>query len=134
MLAWLRKRLGRSLEGAPAVPRTKSYTAESGYVYAYLFQGRRDLRIAGEPATEYVFRVSADRREYLPVSVFLAAAAVKSWEEARGRELSSTERYALVKLALFHALDERPGPDALREPVHIRLADIDRFAETLGFI
>jgi hypothetical protein len=133
MLEWLRKPGSGALEGTPATPRLKTYTAESGYVYHYFYQGHRAVR-SPKPATEHVFQVSTDRRAYAPVSVLLGAAAVAAFEEAHARPLNPTERYAVVKLALFQAFDGHPGPAALRGPVSIGAADVERIAETLGFL
>lgn len=126
MLAWLR-RLGTKEQpppptGAPAVRRLKSYSAASGHVYQYFYEGHR--------GTEYVFHVSGDRRTYFSVAVLLSDAAL----EASPRGLSSTERYAVAKMALFQAFDERPGPAEMRQPVQVRPADLAAIAERLGFM
>ena len=125
MLAWLRK-LGRKepppLAGAPAVRRLKTYSAASGYVYQYFYEGHR--------GNEYVFQVSADRRTYSSVAVLVSDAAL----EASPRELNSTERYAVAKMALFQAFDERASPGELRQPVRVRPEDVEAIAGQLGFI
>jgi len=41
MLNWLRKKKEAPLTGAPAVRRQKTYSAESGYVYQYFYEGQR---------------------------------------------------------------------------------------------
>lgn len=97
--------------------RQKSYSAQSGYVYQYYYQGQRPS--APEPGTEYVFDVSADRRTSRPVSVLVTDSAVQSWETESGRTLSATERYAIAKMALFQAFDERAAPEAMREAVRV---------------
>lgn len=106
--------------------RLKTYSAESGYVYQYYFAERR--------GGCYVFQVSADRRSYRPVSVLLNEEAVTGFERAHGRLLNATERYAVVKLALFRAFDEHPGPGAPPGPVSVGAEEIERAAETLGFL
>jgi hypothetical protein len=58
--------------------------------------------------------------------------SVRTWEEAHERSLSATERYAVAKIALFRAFDERPAPAHLREPVYVRPADLTDILETLG--
>ena len=113
---WFRKK-SVPLSGAPPVLRKKTYSAQSGYVYQYFYEGQRPS--APEPGTEYVFEVSADRKTSAQVSVFVSAAAVESWEKETGRTLSGTERYAVAKMALFQAFDEREAPDAMREPVRL---------------
>jgi hypothetical protein len=126
MLAWLR-RLGRRgqqppLTGAPAVRRLKTYSAASGYVYQYVYEGHR--------GTEYFFQASADRRTYFSVVVILSHATL----ETSARELDSTERYAVAKMALFRAFDERDGPAAMRQPIRVQPRDLATIAEQLGFI
>jgi hypothetical protein len=113
---WFRK-APAPLKGAPAVRRQKSYSSQSGYVYQYYYQGQRPS--SPESGAEYVFDVSADRRTFSPVSVFVTDAAVESWERERERTLSAAERYAIAKMALFRAFDERAAPEAMREPVHV---------------
>ncbi len=120
------------LRGTPATARLKTYAAESGYVYHYFYQGWRPRRAGGEAGLEFVFRISADRKEWLDTAVFLSSAAIGSWEGAHGRELNSAERYAIAKLALFQAFDERPAPARMNEQVRIREADIEPIAEKLG--
>jgi hypothetical protein len=126
MLAWLRTLRGKGqpppLAGAPAVRRLKSYSAASGYVYQYFYEGHR--------GTGYVFHVSGDRRTYFSVAVLLSDAAL----EASPRELTSTEQYAVAKMALFQAFDERSGPAEMRQPVQVWPADLAAIAERLGFM
>jgi hypothetical protein len=121
------------LAGAPAVRRLKTYSAESGYVYQYFYEGRREARTGSARAgIEFVFRVSADRKTWMPISVVLATSTVQTWEQAHGRELSPAERYAVAKLALFQAFDERSAPAQLRDEVCVRNADIEGIVERLG--
>ncbi len=116
------------LTGAPQIRREKTYSAQSGYVYHYYYAGHRPF----EAGLEYVFEVSADRKQFFPVSVFLPAAALEPWQRTHGRELVVAERYAVAKLSLFHAFDERPRPSLMREHVHARAADVDGALATLG--
>ncbi len=120
------------LRGTPAAPRLKTYSAESGYVYHYFYQGWRPCRSGGEAGLEFVFRISADRKDWLSTSVFASDAALACWEDAHARGLNAAERYALAKLALFQAFDERLAPPRMKEQVRIRQADFDQFAEKLG--
>lgn len=110
------------LTGAPAVRRQKSYSAQSGYVYQYYYEGHRAS--ASDRGNEYVFDVSADRKTSTHVSVFVGEEALASWQQERGRTLSASEQYAIAKMALFQAFDERDNPAALEEPVHVRAADV----------
>ena len=58
--------------------------------------------------------------------------AVPLGKQAHGRQLSTTERYAIAKMALFQAFDERPVPALMKDPVHVRAADVEAIVETLG--
>jgi hypothetical protein len=120
------------LSGAPAARRMKSYPAQSGYVYQYFYEGHRAFSSGGESGMEFVFSVSADRRQFHAVEVQVPNTAIESWERAHGRQLSSTERYAVAKLSLFQAFDERPAPGRMHEPVRVRNADIEGIIEALG--
>jgi hypothetical protein len=116
----------------PEGPRRKTYSAGSGYVYTYTFQGRRTASRAGASGDEYVFEVSPDAKTLFPVSVFVGGDAVSRWETAHGRQLTATERYAIAKMALFQAFDERSNPGEMREQVRVRAADVEAILETLG--
>ena len=120
------------LTGAPVVRRLKSYSAQSGYVYQYFYEGQRPFRSGGESGTEFVFTVSADRKTSHPVSVLVAEGALRAWEQAHAHPLSSTERYAVSKMALFQAFDERAGPPQMKEDVLVRHADVEAIVKTLG--
>ena len=126
---WLKKRLQppAPLTGAPAVRRQKTYSAQSGYVYQYYYEGHREV----SQATEYVFDVSADRKSSFPVSVMLEHGAVQSWQRSHERELNSTERYAIAKMALFRAFDDRPRPDLMREQVRVPIERIEEILSDL---
>jgi hypothetical protein len=115
------------LTGAPAAPRQKTYSAQSGYVYQYFYKGHR----AAPQGLEYVFDVSADRKTSVAVSVLVTHEAVAQWETGHGRTLSSTERYAIAKMSLFQAFDERSEPALMRQPVLARAADVDSILEGL---
>ncbi len=119
------------LTGAPSIRRMKTYSAQTGYVYQYYYQGRRDLPPA-DPGVEFVFSVSADRQNWKPASVRVSRTALASWEQSHGRELSSTEHYAIAKVALFQAFDERPEPSRMTAEIHVRAADVDMIIEILG--
>ena len=118
--------------GAPAIRRLKTYSAQTGYVYQYFYEGHRSFDAAGETGTEFVFQVSADRKTWTDLSVLVSTSALAAWEKANERELSSTERYAIAKIALFQAFDERAGPAQMRDDIRVRNADIDGIVERLG--
>ena len=134
MFDWL-KRLGKQapapLTGAPAVRRQKTHSALSGYVYQYYYEGQRPSATDGEEATEFVFDVTADRKASYPVSVFVPQPAVKAWERSHGRNISGTERYAIAKMALFQAFDERENPEKMREPVTVDEVAVESILATL---
>jgi len=126
---WFRRK-DRPLTGAPAVRRQKTYSAQSGFVYQYFYQGQRPS--SPEPGTEFVFDVSADRRTSSPVTVLVTAEAVENWERLANRALSSTELYAVAKMALFQAFDERATPEAMREAVRLTPAGVQTILANLN--
>src|SRR6185437_6140760 len=128
-LGWFRKKPAQ-LAGRPAVRRQKTYSAKTGYVYQYFYEGHRPS--SSERGAEYVFDISADRKTSAPTSVLVSDAAVESWQNQSGRTLSGTEKYAIAKMALFQALDERQTPEAMGEPVSVRPADIQSILATLN--
>ena len=124
---WFRKRPSVPLAGAPAHLREKTYSAASGYVYQYFYQGRRQV----DSGAEYVFSVSADRKTSFPVTVFLRDGVVDSWIRDHDRELNETERYAVSKAALKLAMDERSHPGDLHDLVAPSAAEFAALCETL---
>jgi hypothetical protein len=120
------------LTGAPAVRRQKSYSGQSGYVYQYFYEGTRPFSSAGERGSEFVFTFSADRKTSHPVSILVSDEAIAAWEQAHGRALAATERYAIAKMALFQAFDERATPELMKQEVRVRAADVAGILETLG--
>jgi hypothetical protein len=130
MFDWLRKK-EVPLSGAPVVRRQKTHSAESGYVYQYFYEGQRAAKRDGAAGTQYVFNVSADRKSSFPVSVFISDKALAEWQADHGRQLGSTERYAIAKLALFQAFDQRESPAAMSEEICVSDADVAAFLATL---
>jgi hypothetical protein len=128
---WL-SRKPQPLTGVPAIRRQKTYSGQSGYVYQYYFEGHRPYKRERDNGTEYVFDVSGDRKTSTPVSVLLSSAALEDWEGKHGRTLHASERYAIAKLALFQAFDERPNPAAMSADVRVRAADVEAILITLG--
>lgn len=134
MREWLRKLRAKApapLGGAMPNRRQKTYSARSGYVYVYHYEGSREASRGSEQATEYVFQVSADRRTFERVSVFLAPSATAAWEDEH-HTLSTNERYAIAKMALLQAFDEREDPRQMRQAVIIRRADAESILQILG--
>jgi hypothetical protein len=120
------------LTGAPAVRRQKTYSGQSGYVYQYYYEGHRPYKRERENGTEHVFDVSGDRKTSLPVSVLVSDRAIEDWESRHGRTLYSSERYAIAKMALFQAFDERPDPAAMNADVRVGAADVEAIVIALG--
>jgi hypothetical protein len=119
------------LTGAPTVRRQKTHSAMSGYVYQYYYEGYRPSEWNGEESTEYVFDVSADRKTSFPVPVIVLRRAVGAWQAGHGRELSGTEQYAIAKMALFEAFDQRENPEQMRATVVVEEAGVDAILATL---
>lgn len=133
VLGWLRRRNAEPpLTGAPAVRRLKCYSACSGFVYEYYFEGQRPARRGLDRGTQYVFAVTADRRNFFPVSVFVSERCLKRFEKAHQRTVTATERYAVAKMSLFQAFDARPTPAAMREEIMVGPADVEAIFERLG--
>jgi hypothetical protein len=120
------------LVGGPAVPRQKIYSARTGWVYRYYYLGLRPATRDGAAGAEYIFEAAADSKTSFRVPVFVTDDAVDSWEKKRLRPLTDSERYAVVKMALFQAFDERPSPSQMREEVRVRAADLEAILENLG--
>jgi hypothetical protein len=129
MFQWLRKK-SAPLSGAPAVRRQKTYSAQSGYVYQYFYEGQRSM--SSQRGTEYVFNVSADRKTSSQVSVFITDEAMVSWQQESGRTLSATERYAIAKMALFQAFDERETPEEACADVQVGPLDVRAILASLN--
>jgi len=99
--------MARELRLVMTVRRMKTYAGGLGYVYQYYFVGKRAARAdPGDPATEYIFDVTSDRKITFAVSVLLPQRALRRWSAAHGRELTDAEQYGAVKMRLFKAFDE----------------------------
>jgi hypothetical protein len=120
------------LTGAPPVRRQKTYSGQSGYVYQYYYEGHRPYKRDRDRGGEYVFEVSADRKTSMMVSVLVSDQALEVWERRHGRGLRANERYAIAKMALFQAFDERPDPSTMNADVRVRAADVDAILIQLG--
>ena len=121
----------KALSGTPPVRRLKTYSAQSGYVYQYYYEGHREYRSGDERGMEFVFTISPDRKNWHTTSVLVSDTALRAWEEAHARQLSSTERYAVAKIALFQAFDERTVPAQMKGEIRVRQADVDAIIEIL---
>jgi len=128
---WLTRK-PQPLTGAPEIRRQKTYSGQSGYVYQYYYEGHRPYKRDRHSGTEYVFDVSGDRKTSMAVSVLVSDTALEDWQSRHGRTLYASERYAIAKMALFQAFDERPGPAAMSADVQVRAADVEAILITLG--
>jgi hypothetical protein len=103
------------LRAVPQTRRQKNYLAASGYGYEYFFEGWRPVGAR----REYHFTVSGDRRNWFSLQVVLPESAVQACEAAQARPMADNERYAIAKMALFDAFDNRENPSAMQAPVEI---------------
>jgi len=131
MLEWLRRKKEIPLTGAPAVRRQKTYSAASGYVYQYFYEGQRPAERNGHLGAQYVFNVSSDRKSSSAMSVFLSEESLTAWQTQHERQLGSTERYAIAKMALFQAFDERETPSDMAAEVVVQTHDVESILATL---
>jgi len=88
--------------------------------------------MSSQRGTEYVFNVSADRKTSSQVSVLISDEVMASWQQDSGRALSATERYAIAKMALFQALDERETPEEACADVQVDPADVRAILASLN--
>jgi hypothetical protein len=88
--------------------RYKVYAAETGVSCRYFFESRRSVvRPEGQgPGSDFNFVVTADQQPPFTVKVFVSDRALVAWRAAHGRDLGSSEQYALAKMRLFLAFDE----------------------------
>lgn len=128
---WLKRKQDEApLTGAPAQPRMKTYSAQSGYVYQYAFRGQRPA--ATKPSgIEYAFDVTYDRKTMHRLWVFVADAAVAAWIDRNGRDLTNSERYGVAKIALRNAFDDR-APSAIHDRIAPAADEVITILEELG--
>lgn len=131
-MKWFERLLGRRepppLRGVPAVRRQKNYSAATGYAYEYFFEGYLDE--GGE--RRYLFTVSADRKTWFRLAVTVQERAMEAWARRHGRALADNERYAVAKMALFEAFDERARPEAMPTAVRVGEGEAERLLARLG--
>ncbi len=134
-MSWFRRLLNKNkqapLRGARPVRREKTYSADTGYVYQYFYEGYRETEHESERGHEHVFSVTSDRVSRFPLSVFLAQRTVDAYHSKHGRELNPTEQYAIVKMRLFEAFDERSDLDGSPRCITVSLANVEEHAEAL---
>jgi hypothetical protein len=116
------------------IRRMKTYTGSQGYVYQYYFVGKRPA-LKGEsddPANEYIFDVTSDRKTTFAVSVFLPDKAVRDWAANHGRTLAEAEQYGAVKMRLFQAFDEIEDMMAHGRRLEVNAETLEEVLTTLG--
>jgi hypothetical protein len=83
-------------------PRWKTYAAQSGYVYQYIFEGLRGDH-------EYNFRAVSGPQIEMTLRVILDPQVLDAWAAAN-RPLTATECYGIAKMAVMRAMDEQTEP------------------------
>jgi len=127
MFGWFKRWLLTQKPLAPVPPasqRTKTYQAESGYVYQYVFEGRH---CCGRE-TAFIFSVSAQRQSPRRVAVVVPDASLAPFEKESGRRLVENERYGVAKIALFRLFDCCEKPDRVWKGTQV---DAERAREYL---
>lgn len=138
-MKWLQKIFPESqaatpLRGRPATRREKSYSAQTGYVYQYFYEGFQETHVGDDAGQVYFFSVSSDRVSHFPIRIFLNRKTASEWQATRQRELNATEQYALVKMALFAMFDRQLDLADEMNPTAITYQEIDQYAETLALV
>lgn len=134
VLRWFRfgkKQPDAPLTGASPRPRLKSYSAQSGYVYQYVFCGQRPSQGHRKPGIEYAFDVCYDRKTNHRVWVLVSNDALEPWVRDNGRQPTNSERYGVAKIALRNAFDER-SPMSIEDPIAPDPDEIRAILDELG--
>ena len=121
----------RSADRRPAVRRMKSFSAQSGYVYQYVYLGQRPL--AAEAGAEFVFSASADRKSWHDISVLVEERAVRAVGAlAPAYALFNRMVRARQNGAVRGFRRTRDAGRMHGEPVRLRAADVAEIMERLG--
>jgi hypothetical protein len=120
------------LKGAPPRARTKTYSADTGYVYQYVYRGYRPLSAVG--GMEHVFEATRGRTQHFRVMIHLLDPEVAQCARAVGRDLIGGERYALVKMSLFSALDHFTELAQFEKPLTPSAEVMEDYLRVLGRI
>ena len=123
----VRRKPAAEFTGMPAIRRIKTYSAQTGYVHQYYFDGSRQT----EGGKEYRFWARTNAGEYKTLFVRVPEALVLQWGKAHGRELVETERYGIAKMLLFQHFDESTGTGELGSSIVLTRADLDRISAEL---
>ncbi len=101
-------------------PRIKTRHAMSGYVYEYYFDRTFDA--------VYRFGVRSGPGPFSAALIEIDRALLT---RSAGRELSAVEEFAVAKLALFEAFDQRSDPAAMGELYRAPAEVLDRIVAEL---
>ncbi len=114
--------------------RTKTYTAQTGYVYEYRLMQKRPARPVASYSggTEYLFEVSSDRKTAVEVSVVVTEDAPRAWLAAKGRELVEPELHAAAKVRLWQAFDEMEATELRSMPLLVHASNIVELLDQIG--
>lgn len=123
MFSWFKPK-EETLKPLPLSQREKSYSAESGLVYQYIFKG-----LVG---TRHVFAVTADRKTTFEVVIEMPEAALEACAQRMGSPLRWNEMYALAKLCLFAAFDGAESVTDLQKTVVASEAALLAHMDTLN--
>jgi hypothetical protein len=106
-------------------PRTKTYAAQSGYVYQYIFEGLEN--------SKYRFRAVAGPQIEMLLEVVLDSGILAEWVE-QNRALNEIETFGLAKMALMRTLDQLPQPENGLIQIAPEAEDIDSICRELDFV
>jgi hypothetical protein len=107
-------------------PRLKTYSAQTGYVWQYYFEGFRPVT----EGWEYAFQATADRRTWQALSVIVESRTVQKWEAVR-RPLTPSERHGIAKMSLFAAFDCYDPPQTMPRRIVPTFDQLERIAGEL---
>lgn len=110
----------------PGVRRQKTYSASSGYVYQYHFEGFRTHL----SDFQYTFPVTS-RGWSRRLRIVLAGEALSEWERRHGRKLTASERYAFAKMSLRETLDNMATPEDVPEETRPTAEDLEAISSAL---
>jgi hypothetical protein len=109
------------------MPRTKTYSGESGYVYQYHFEGERDY----PDGKAYLFCISVAGAPPFVTEIRIRRTSTDPWELSERRKLTPTEHYAIAKMALFSLLDRASSPAALIDAYEVSAEEVREILRTL---
>lgn len=117
-----------------ALRRMKTYAGGQGYVYQYYFVGKRAALPdrSEDPATEYIFDVTSDRKTTFAVSVIVHEKTVERWSANHGRPLTEAEQYAAAKMRLLRGFDEVVNMMADGRQLAVNTESLEQTLATLG--